>query len=307
VYKKEFKINLDGPFRLDLTVWTLRRRKSNAVDVWDNHRYIRILTYNNTPIKISVTQNDSPTNPQLEVLLESDKEISNQAQDFVQNTLKMMLGVEINLDSFYSIAAKDKILGSLTNQFLGVKPPRFASIFEGLVNSVACQQVSLDVGILVLGRLSEKYGRKFQDKGQAFYSFPDPEDLVNIPGEDIKKLGFSYQKARTIKEIAANILDEKINLISVETMTNEEAVAYLSSVKGIGRWSSEYVLLRGFGKLDILPGDDVGAQNNLKRVFALENKPGYDEIQVLTSQWHPYEGLVYFHLLLEKLNLKGFI
>ena len=78
-------------------------------------------------------------------------------------------------------------------------------------------------------------------------------------------------------------------------------------IRGIGRWSAEYVLLRGLGRLDAFPGDDIGAQNNLKRIFLLDNKPTYEGIKKLTSRWHPYEGLVYFHLLLEKLHLKGVI
>jgi len=61
------------------------------------------------------------------------------------------------------------------------------------------------------------------------------------------------------------------------------------------------------GRLDTFPGDDIGAQNNLKRIFELDTKPTYEEIKKLTSKWHPYEGLVYFHLLLEKLHLKGVI
>lgn len=74
---------------------------------------------------------------------------------------------------------------------------------------------------------------------------------------------------------------------------------------GIGRWSAEYTLLRGFGRLDILPGDDVGAQKNLRELLALEARPTYDQIKLLSQRWQPYAGLVYFHLLLEKLQRKG--
>ena len=91
----------------------------------------------------------------------------------------------------------------------------------------------------------------------------------------------------------------------LDGLNNTQAVAYLSRIRGIGRWSAEYVLLRGLGRLDTFPGDDVGAQNNLQRLFHLADKPTYDHIRQLTSPWHPYEGLVYFHLLLDKLRVKG--
>jgi DNA-3-methyladenine glycosylase II len=118
-------------------------------------------------------------------------------------------------------------------------------------------------------------------------------------------LGFSHQKARAIRELAADVVADRLDLAGLDGMTNREAVDYLSTIRGIGRWSAEYVLLRGLGRLDTFPGDDVGAQNNLQRLFHLVDKPNYEQIRDLTSPWHPYEGLVYFHLLLEKLQTKG--
>ncbi len=91
----------------------------------------------------------------------------------------------------------------------------------------------------------------------------------------------------------------------LEGLDNDQAVVELSRIHGIGRWSAEYVLLRGLGRLDTFPGDDVGAQNNLQRLFHLAGKPDYDRIRQLSSPWHPYEGVVYFHLLLDKLRANG--
>lgn len=176
-----------------------------------------------------------------------------------------------------------------------------------MINAIACQQVSLDVGIILLNRLAEKFGPVFNDEGISRYAFPGPEDLADATGEQIKMLGYSRQKARAIKELAAAIVRNELNLAEMEDMPNEEAVEYLSGLRGIGRWSAEYVLLRGLGRIDTFPGDDIGAQNNLRRMFHLDHKPGYDEIKKLTSRWHPYEGLVYFHLLLNKLYMNGVI
>jgi DNA-3-methyladenine glycosylase II len=131
--------------------------------------------------------------------------------------------------------------------------------------------------------------------------------LVHVSEKSIKELGFSGQKAQAIKELARHAGDGTLDLESLEGVSNEDAVAYLSSIRGIGRWSAEYVLLRGLGRLDTFPGDDIGAQNNLRRLFHLDDKPNYDEIRRLTSAWHPYEGMVYFHLLLEKLHGTGAI
>jgi DNA-3-methyladenine glycosylase II len=218
-----------------------------------------------------------------------------------------MLGLEINIARFYDISKNDIHLQLLAKSFLGVKPPRFPTIFEALVNSIACQQVTLDLGILLLNRLAENFGVRFEDSKSIWYAFPRPDDLHKTSEEDIKKLGFSYQKARAIIALSQAIMQKKLSFVDMEDVSSKEIINSLLTNRGIGRWSAEYTLLRGFGRLDTFPGDDVGAQNNLKRIFNLETKPGYEEIKKLTSKWQPYAGLVYFHLLLEKLQLKGVI
>jgi DNA-3-methyladenine glycosylase II len=75
----------------------------------------------------------------------------------------------------------------------------------------------------------------------------------------------------------------------------------LTSLSGIGRWSAEYVLLRGLGRLHVFPGDDVGARNNLARWLGLESPLDYGAVRRAVSRWQPYAGMVYFHLLLDRL------
>jgi DNA-3-methyladenine glycosylase II len=167
--------------------------------------------------------------------------------------------------------------------------------------------VTLDLGVLLLNRLSERFGARAVDQGTPLHAFPMPTDIADVSEESIKKLGFSRQKSRVIKDLAVRVSDGTLDVQGLDGLTNDEAVKYLSSIRGIGRWSAEYVLLRGLGRVDAFPGDDIGAQNNLRRLFRLDDKPDYDAIRRLTSAWHPYEGVVYFHLLLEKLHGAGAI
>jgi DNA-3-methyladenine glycosylase II len=295
------------PFRLDFTVWALRRRERNAIDRWNGEQYERIASVGNKPIRLVVTQQLSGDTPTLNVIVESPRKLGDRALDEVNHLVCKMLGLATDLDPFYALAGDQSFLKPLVQRFSGVKPPRFPSLFEGLVNAVACQQVTLDLGITLLNRLSERFGMKIDDRGISLYAFPSATDLVHASEESIKELGFSRQKARAIKELALHAGDGTLDLDNLEGVSNEDAVACLSSIRGIGRWSAEYVLLRGLGRLDTFPGDDIGAQNNLRRLFHLDDQPNYDEIRRLTSAWHPYEGMVYFHLLLERLHGTGAI
>ncbi len=304
---EKYTLPVVAPFRLDYTIWALRRRKNNTTDRWDGRQYSRIFNFKNGPVKISITHENPSLNPEIIISLNSIQTRSCPTLDQIFLPVQKMLGLELDLQPFYALLDNDEVIGALVHQFAGVKPPRFPSLFEALVNAIACQQVSLDVGILMLNRLAEKFGLVFDDDGTPMHAFPRPEDLVLVSAEDIKKLGFSYQKARAIKELALGFASNKIDPAELEKMTNQEAVEYLSTLRGLGRWSAEYVLLRGLGRIDTFPGDDIGAQNNLQRLFNLDQKPGYEEIKKLTSRWHPYEGLAYFHLLLNKLSMNGVI
>jgi DNA-3-methyladenine glycosylase II len=307
MFRATMVLSATAPFRLDLTTWALRRRSKNTVDRWNGAQYTRIIVLDNKPAKLTITQETRAGEPALVVVVESEAALDDRIKREVGPLVQRILGLTIDLQPFYVLAAKNDSLGAVVEKFNGVKPPQFASVFEGLINAVACQQVTLDLGILLINRLSDNFGARFVDRDVAFHAFPEPADLAIAPEEAVKALGFSYQKARAIKELATNVAENRTDLVSLGGMTNKHAIEYLSTIRGIGRWSAEYVLLRGLGRLDTFPGDDIGAQNNLQRMFDLEGKPNYEKIRQLTSGWHPYEGVVNFHLLLEKLSTKGVI
>lgn len=295
------------PFRLDLTVWALRRRQKNVIDQWNGYQYTRVVVIENEPVKMTITQRGIANNPELSVVLQSDKPLARKAQKVAERLAQKMLGLNVDLRPFYTLAENDAALKPLVAQFMGVKPPRYPNVFEALINAVACQQISLDAGIAVLVRLSETSGTAYVDGNKTAYAFPSPEDLLNVSESELRKIGFSYQKIQTIKTLAYGAASGEIDLASLKLVTNEEALAYLQKIHGIGRWSAEYVLIRGLGRLDVFPGDDVGAQNNLQQLLFLEERPDYTDIKQLTKTWDPYAGLIYFHLLLQKLTTKGVI
>ncbi|MGE5556146.1 MAG: hypothetical protein ACM3UY_07805 [Methanocella sp.] len=153
-----FNLKAQEPFRLDLTVWGLRRRANNVMDRWVDNTWRRALTVENHTVEVVVSQSaEDHSNIQVQVIGPNliDRQIK-----LLSIALEKCLGLSKNLSAYYEFAQKDKILNKLTQRFLGLKPPRFPTVFEAVVNGIACQQLSLDVGITLLNRLSENYGRK---------------------------------------------------------------------------------------------------------------------------------------------------
>jgi len=201
-----------------------------------------------------------------------------------------------------SCAASERTLGELAEAFEGLKPPRFPTVFETLVNAFACQQVTLSLGVLLLNRLAEIYGvRVAGSRGPAF-AFPSAHNLTACEPDELRSLGFSRQKARAIIELARAVDDGLLDLAELEQMDDAAAVERLCAIRGVGRWTAEYVLLRGLGRLHVFPGDDVGARNNLQRWLGLLEPLDYRGVRRVLAKCEPYQGLIYLHLLLRALQ-----
>lgn len=148
---------------------------------------------------------------------------------------------------------------------------------------------------------------RINDNHEIFYAFPNADDIANCSITELKKIGYSTHKSEILIHLASAVADDITNFNNLENKSNNDIINFLCQFKGIGRWTAEYVLLRGLGRIEIFPGDDIGAQKNLQQLLQLNDKLDYHKISTLTAKWHPYAGLIYFHLLLQKLNEKGVI
>jgi DNA-3-methyladenine glycosylase II len=210
-----------------------------------------------------------------------------------------MLGLRVDLSGFYARAAHDPALRELADRYRGVKPPRFPTVFECLLNAVACQQLSLEAGLTLLGRLAATAGRATG----ALHAFPEPADVVRLSRSTQQALGFSAHKSETIHELAEAAVAGELGLEAFEPLDDASVVEALVRRRGIGRWSADYVLLRALGRLHVFPQSDVGALNGLRSFLAAAGS-GDDPRSALT-RWEADAGLVYFHLLLRGLEQRG--
>lgn len=255
---------------------------------------------------LAVTQAGSPDTPRLEVTLRGDK-MDRGAEDQARQTLERLLGLRADLAGFSTMAASEPSLEGLVARMRGLKPPRFSTVFEGLVNGIACQQLSLDVGVHLLNRLSTEHGRPVDAEQNGLRAFPGPAELARVDPADLKRLGFSMAKARTIVTSAGEIVDGDLDLQALEDARDTEVLERLTGLRGVGRWTAQYVMLRGLGRLHVFPGDDIGARNKLKAFLGLDGQFDYERVERVVSRWAPYGGLVYFHLLLDSLSRAGLV
>jgi len=292
------------PFRLDLTVWTLRRRPDNMVDRWDGQTYRRLLPLSAGSVDVAVTQVGPPAAPKLRVVV-TGQPLTSPMKVAVSSALHRLLGLTVDLGPFYRFAAREPLLGELAQRFEGMKPPRFASVFEGVINAIACQQFTLTVGIRLLNGLATACSSAMGECNATAHAFPRPEDLATMSPSLLRELKFSQQKGRAMIELSRAVSEGSLDLEALDALPDDAALVRLQHLRGVGRWTAEYALLRGLGRVHIFPGDDVGARNNLQKWLSLREPLDYDGVGRTLKRWRHFGGLIYFHLLLGRLAEAG--
>ena len=134
------------------------------------------------------------------------------------------------------------------------------------------------------------------------------KQLARMEKNQVKLQAMIAANARELATVSSQLHtgQGKINE-SIQTLDHEEALEQLYQLRRVGRWSAEYVLLRGMGRTSLFPGDDVGAQNKLRHLLRLRKPPDYRGVRRLLDRWQPLGGLIYFHLLLDGLLEEGYL
>jgi len=259
-----------------------------------------------SPVGLAVTQSKSGARPEIEVRISAAH--PRNLKDQVAATVTRMLGLERDVSGFYRLARNDSTLRPLAERLRGMKPVRYPTVFEAFANAVVCQLISLTAGMPVLNRLAEAFGKSMSSDGTAIRSFAVAEAVARSNPDALRALGLSRQKGEYLINLARLAADQKDrDFSSIDALSDDDAIERLSAIRGIGRWTAEYVLLRGFGRIHIFPGDDVGGRNKLYEFLGETATPDYAGVRRIMERWHPYGGLIYLHLIVSGLVDNGHV
>ncbi|MGI4749138.1 MAG: DNA-3-methyladenine glycosylase family protein [Janthinobacterium lividum] len=162
--------------------------------------------------------------------------------------------------------------------------------FESLVHIILEQQVSVASALSALQKLKEKTG------------IISAENLLILSDEELKACYFSRQKTVYARDLAQNLLNENLDLQALEFLPDEEIRQKLTSIKGIGNWTTDIYLMFVLHRTDIFPLGDLAAVNSLKKIKSLPKETPKERLLQIAEAWKPFRTIATMLLWQEYLN-----
>lgn len=177
--------------------------------------------------------------------------------------------------------SKDQKLKKLIKQHGVFELKKQKNLYLYLCYSIMSQQLSVKVARVLRQRFLDLYGN----------TEPSPQQIVDTPFEKLRGIGMSNAKTHYVQNVARFELEKGMSQKKLSGMSNEEVIAYLTQIKGVGRWTTEMLLMFALGREDIFALDDLGLQQAVIGLYELKHRKKkimLDKILKISAQWSPY-------------------
>jgi DNA-3-methyladenine glycosylase II len=277
------KITCVAPYDFDLS-WRLvtafggPAREEAAISMWwaDRPTVVRMEQIGRRPPIIEVNARPGPARP----------------KSFA-GEMEKILNAGLALEPFYRRARQDEILAPIVKRLGGLKPFRPPDLFQMMVTAITEQQISLAAAGSIRERVVQRYGTSIE----GMPVFPQPRDIAALSLEKLRACGLSERKAEYIRDLARMMESGEINSEGWEELPDDQLMALISSYRGFGEWTAAYIMLRGLGRMDIIPAADIGIRKLIGIYFGDGGRPPAEEVKRILEPWSPWRGLVAFYLI----------
>lgn len=211
--------------------------------------------------------------------------------DAARGALPGMLGLRIDPAPFEEAMRDDPLLGPLVMRTPGLRIVQSASVFEALTWAIIGQQINLPFAISLRRTLILQAGRQHSS---GIWCYPEAADVAALAVEDLTTRKFSRAKAETLLRLAQLVVAGELSLAADAPL--KDVKARLLAVKGIGPWTVNYALLRGYGYADCSLHGDVAVRAALQRLLGEDVKPTIARTEILLARYAPYRTMAAAYL-----------
>lgn len=182
----------------------------------------------------------------------------------------------------------DPVLGAVIARVgpCPLKPHDEGTHFNYVVRSIVYQQLSGKAAATIYGRVLDQYGGKP----------PTPAQLVKTTEVKLREAGLSTRKAEYVRDLAARVHSRALAIDRLHEMGDDEVIETLVSVRGIGRWTAQMVLMFRLGRPDVFPELDLGVQKGVQQLLGLRKRPTPERMTRIGERWAPYRTIAAWYL-----------
>lgn len=195
---------------------------------------------------------------------------------------------------FYALANGDAVFGALVQRYYGLRPLLVAAAFEAAVWAIIGQQVNISFARKLKHKFIELCGRTAHIAGDDYALMPTPQVVAALDPARLTANQFSRQKASYIIGLAQAVVDGALDFAIIAQLPHEQAIGELTRLKGVGRWTAEYLLMRGFGAQDSIPAADMGLRIAMGRAYGLGRNATEQEVREIAARWAGWRGWAAF-------------
>ena len=197
--------------------------------------------------------------------------------------IALLLGAPFDLAAFRDWADAEPVLGPIVEALPGFRPTLNPQPFEALVVAITTQQISLRAAAAIRGNLVRAYGVGHD----VAWEFPTRERVRELRPRHFTPLGFSRAKAEYVLELAHSSLD----LGALAACDDDEVIAQLTSVRGLGRWTADWFLARHLARPHAWPAGDLGVRKAVSTFYAAGSQLSIEEVRRMSERFAPFENL----------------
>jgi len=275
-----FRVELPAPLDIAGSVELFRRSGDDLIDRWDGVRLVRALVTHTQCVPFVAMAIGDVDAPAFEVV--ADAAHAELIRETVVTTFARAPA------DYPKLLTRDPVLAALDERFPGIRQIRQLDLFTALIRCISAQQVNLRWAVTTRRRLAEAFGQRHEVAGHAVYSL-EPAHIAGVDPAQIRALQFTTSKSVSIVATAQALLRDDLSAETLDGLPDEEVIARLISIKGIGRWSAEWVLARTLGRPRVVAGD-LGVRKAVGLAYLQTPLPSEAEVRLATAHWAESAG-----------------
>jgi DNA-3-methyladenine glycosylase II len=252
---------------------------------------------------VTLRSTGSIEGPELLVELKPDG-FSNDEAARAEEIVRRLFNIDLDLLPFYEAVKDDTVMSALTDRLRGLRNPATQTIFEALVDSIIEQQISLKVAWSLQRRVIEAFGDVLRIDDRSYYAFPRPDRLAEATAQQLRGCGLSMRKAEYLRDLA-RLVSDGLDLEGLRGYDDDSVIEELGRIRGVGVWTAELTMVRGMGRLDAIPADDLGIRRCISHYYRGDRMITAAEVRRIARAWKGWRGIASFYLIMaERLGIE---